>query len=543
MPDTSPDALDKGLAKMRVIRRDASFTLKKSSLLHDEIQVPGVGKVPFQLRPYQQQMVFHLLLMPRFVVGEDTGCGKTIEVIGALAHLWEKNPALRVIVVGTKSLASQWEEELRRFFREVNVFVAAGEVDKRKKMREAFLKCDRYPVLVYTYGSIARDFTDLQEWTGHLLVADEATVFKEPKTQIHQVMEHLSATASRAWALTATLLKNNLVEGYGIFRVVVPGVFPHSPSTFMKSYCLLQMRLVARGRRVPQIIGYAPDQIDAYREVIEPFYLGRSKRDVAKDLPRVLPPVEIPVALTPAEWSLYRDAQAGVLQVGEKKDDGTTQTKMSALLRCQQVVNHPGLVEVEDVPSSKLSVLVDLLTTGDYAEQQVIVFSRFRTLIVDRIEPALRAARVTVTRVTGGENDAQRAQARTDFQEGRARVILLTSAGGEGINLQAASVIVFYDTPWSAGDYVQILGRMVRIGSLHERAVTLHLVAKPPGGRATKTIDDYTLQVLRGKVALFEKVLDRKVFDAPDAPAAVDPSLSGESEVDAIFSLLRSAEG
>ncbi len=530
---------------MREIRRDKSFILKKSSLLRDEVEVPGVGKVPFQLRPYQQQMVFHLILMPRFVVGEDTGCGKTIEVIGALAHLWEKNPTMRVLVVGTKSLASQWEEELRRFFREVNVFVAAGEVEKRRKVREAFLKCDRYPVLVYTYGSIARDFTDLQEWSGHLLVADEATVFKEPKTQIHQVMGHLGATASRAWALTATLLKNNLVEGYGIFRVIVPGVFPASPSTFIKSYCLTQLRLVARGRRVPQIIGYAPDQIEAYREAIEPYYLGRSKRDVASDLPKVLPPVEIPVSLSPAEWSLYRDAQAGLLQVGEKKDDGTTQTKMSALLRCQQVVNHAGLVEVADVPSSKLSVLVDLLTSGDYADQQVIVYSRFRTLIVNHIEPALRAQHVTVTRVTGGENDAQRAQARADFQEGRARVILLTSAGGEGINLQAASAIVFYDTPWSAGDYVQILGRMVRIGSAHERAVTLHLVAKPPGGsRAQKTIDDYTLQVLRGKLALFEKVLDRKVFDDPTGPVApVDPSASMEGEIDTIFDMLRGEQG
>ena len=96
----SDTPLDKGLAKMRVIRRDASFTLKKSSLLHDEIQVPGVGKVPFQLRPYQQQMVFHLLLMPRFVVGEDTGCGKctTLDTIlatrmdGQLMSVRDKGP-------------------------------------------------------------------------------------------------------------------------------------------------------------------------------------------------------------------------------------------------------------------------------------------------------------------------------------------------------------------------------------------------------------------------------------------------------------------
>lgn len=529
------------LERIRKIRQDKSFQIRKSHLLRDQIEIPGKGLRPFQLRTYQQQMVFHLLISPRFVVGDDVGTGKTVSTAGALAHLWEKNPALKVLICTTKSTAEQWKTELNRFFHKVNVFVAAGDAAKRAKQRENFVACSEYAVLVYTYGSIARDFSEVQNWAGYLLIADEATAFKESKAQIHQVMEHVSRQAARAWGLTATLIRNNLYEGYGILRVISPGVFSNSPSKFIQQYCLTQLVPIGRGRKVPKIIGYAPDQVEAFKEAIEPHYLGRSKREVASDLPPVIP-IEIPIHLSQAEWDLYREALAGTLQVGQPDPSGVkpTVTKMSVLIRCQQVVNHPGLVE-SDLDSSKLQILMEYLTEGDLQDQQVIIFSRFKQLVVNHLEPALQARKVPVCRITGDENTKEREENKLKFQSGQARVILITSAGGEGINLQAASVIVFYDTPWSAGEYVQIIGRMCRIGSEHERVVAIHLVAKPPQiVRAQETIDGYTMQVLQKKVDLFEKVLDRKVHDRPfgQSDQISGPTNPEYSEMDQIFGAL-----
>jgi SNF2 family DNA or RNA helicase len=84
------------------------------------------------------------------------------------------------------------------------------------------------------------------------------------------------------------------------------------------------------------------------------------------------------------------------------------------------------------------------------------------------------------------------------------RVIFITMAGGDAINLQAAKALIFFDTPWSAGDYLQILGRMIRIGSDHESVYAIHMVAR-------NTIDERVQGVVKKKMGLIEQVLGERV--------------------------------
>ena len=84
------------------------------------------------------------------------------------------------------------------------------------------------------------------------------------------------------------------------------------------------------------------------------------------------------------------------------------------------------------------------------------------------------------------------------------QVIFITMAGGDAINLQTAKATVFYDTPWSAGDYIQIIGRMIRIGSEHDRVYAIHLVCKD-------TVDDRVQAVRRKKMKLIEAVLGERL--------------------------------
>ena len=95
------------------------------------------------------------------------------------------------------------------------------------------------------------------------------------------------------------------------------------------------------------------------------------------------------------------------------------------------------------------------------------------------------------------------------------KVIIITDAGSESINLQAAAAMIFFDTPWSWGRYVQLLGRMIRIGSPHQAVLAIHLLAKRPGqGKKTETIDHKVIQKLRKKKGLIDQVLGEAAVGA-----------------------------
>ena len=352
-------------------------------------------------------------------------------------------------------------------------------------------------------------------FAGGVLVSN-CTVVKNPKTQVHQVVRHLSYQADRTWALTATLIKNNLMEGYGIYRVVNPELFPTTANAFMHYYCLVEMVRVANNRRVPKIVGYLPERVKEFRERIDLTYLGRPKHEVASELPALILKT-IEVGLSPAQRDKYEEALEGLenyglanLVVGEAQghdEEVKDVTKLTSLIYCQEIVNHLGLIGCEG-PSDKTAKLFDLLSEGDLAEEKVIIFSRFKKM-VDILMPLFRKAKIKAVRVTGEEDGDDRRAAMAAFQDPNSdtRVICITMAGGDAINLQAAKAIIFFDTPWSAGDFIQIVGRMIRIGSTHDRCYAIHLVAR---GRK-KTIDHRVLEVMQKKMTLIEAVIGKRL--------------------------------
>lgn len=480
--------------------------------------------VPLELRPYQQQMVVHIITIPRFVVGDDCGLGKTVESISGLCHIWKRDPNHKVLVLTKKSSVPQWEDEFQKFTNGVDVFVATGSPKKRKKSQERWAGCSGPTVLIQGYTSACNDFSDLQHWEGYTLILDEVTVVKNPGTRVHKICRHYSSQAQRCWGLTATLIKNNLLEGYGIFKVVKPKLFPYSKNAFINQFCVTRMQRVANGRMVPQIVGYRPSDIVKFRDKIqgtqtnelegtkvigEPSYLGRPKHSVAKDLP-VLTTKTIRVGMTRFQHEKYQEALAGLLEMGDGDEKETTQ--LTALIYCQEIVNHPALIGFDaGYKSEKLDALVDMLTEGgDLHDEKVIVFTRFKEMVNVAI-PVLQKQGIKCVRVTGDEDESQRREAMKAFQDynNETRVIFITMAGGDAINLQSAKALVFYDSPWSAGDYLQIIGRMIRIGSENDTCYAVHLVCRD-------TIDERVGQVVRKKMKLIEQVLGERVKGQDD---------------------------
>lgn len=518
------------LERLRALRTRKDLTIKrKSPYLRESVRMPDGSERPFTLRYYQIQMVAHLLAMKQFVVGDDMGLGKTVESIAALAHVWTADPTVpkTALLLTIKSAVMQWAREIERFTQGVQVFVCRGKPAEREIIRKQFQEAPEPKVLLMGYRTAVRDFAKIQDWRWGVFCGDEIATVKSTKTQVHQMCRHLAGQSERAWGLTGTLLKNRLVEGYGVFRVIKPSLFTHATETaFITDYGIIEMLQVGRNRKVPQLKGYRTRDILRFKEKIEPYYLGRPKHEVATELP-LLTTREIRVGLGPEQVELYTAALGGLLEVhGEEKEV----TPLTAVTYCQEIVNHPALVGT-DGSSPKLDALVDLLTEGDLADEKVIVFTRFEKMVGVGIT-ALEKAGVKCVRVTGRETKESERQAAMDaFQDPNSdvRCIWITTAGSDAINLQMAKALVFYDTPYSAGVYLQTLGRMIRIGSVHDRVYAIHLVG-------ADTIDEDVLAVRDKKMTLIEMVLGQRLKGERE-----EAVLDSDSEVNDLFDRLKKA--
>jgi hypothetical protein len=443
----------------------------------------------------------------------------TLQAIAALCYLWEKNHDQKAIILAPKSAVEQWAGEFHRFTTGVKTFVCRGTPAKRREIRSAFQHQTGPAVLIMGYRIAVQDFADIQDWSGYVFITDEASAYKNDSTQVHQVVKFMGTKCDRLWGLSATIIKNHLIEGWGIYRVVVPGLFGNK-NNFLNDFCVTRLQQIPGSRRqIPIIVGYRDRDIKEFRRKIDPYFLGRPKFEVASELPPLVTK-HLKVGMTKAQEDKYQEALEGLLLVGEKTGqvDEKEVTKLTAVTYCQQIVNHLELIGC-DGDSEKLDALLDLVGEGgDLEGDKVIIFTRFRKM-VDILVPVLKKAGIRAVRITGEEDEKERKEAQDDFQNPKsdARVVCITTAAAEAINLQTAKAIVFYDTPWSAGDYLQILGRMIRIGSVHDRCYAIHLVSEG-------TIDERVCKVLAKKMGLVEAVLGKRIKGEGDSGVMVDAS-------------------
>jgi SNF2 family DNA or RNA helicase len=549
---------------LKKVRESKTVSLKPTSMLRSEIVDLDGTLQPLRLRYYQVQAIFHLLSMKRMVLGDAAGSGKTICAIASLCYAWEKEPTNKAIIIVPKSALRQWAAEIERFATGIKIFLIDGKLPERKKTYEAFAAYagNKKAVMLMGYAILMRDWNEgatrplkpdgqpdmkaplspglLNGITKRIpnltIIADECTAFKNNRTKTWQVCRELSDRANRCYGLTATLLKNNLIEGFCIYKCIYPDVF-NTKTNFMDTFCVTRMQPVAGGRKVPIIIGYK--NLELFRQRIDPFFLGRPKHVISDELPKLITR-EVIVKLSTAEEAKYEEALSGILSLGDGEvKDYEEHKRFVALIYCQLIVNSLSLirykqgdvidldlvqeeqVEVEAL-SSKEQALLDLLT-DEFEDEKVIVYTRFASLI-PRLQTLCKKSGIESVAITGKvvdtKNNPARQKAMQAFQDlkSKFRVIFISDAGSEAINLQAAGAMIFFDAPWSWGNYVQLLGRPIRIGSPHQHVIAVHLVAERSGDtvKERKTIDRYTLEILQRKKNLFDKVLGEAAVGALD---------------------------
>lgn len=627
------------LEKIRQIRTQAEMNLKPSPFLRESYIDDAGDELPVKLRNYQKSGILNLLMSPRMILGDDTGLGKTLEILSTIGYVWLKEPEYVPVVLTKKSSLYQWAAETQKFLHGMTaVTVDGGPYDRERIYEDFFQNHDpsQKRLLIMTYDALLKDaqesvvrksdhkatptakkelagarkllksaeqaeraegaefesyfntrqyeiwdhakavvaigaedkprpalpnnWVDRDErfvqsrlalvksvfhWKaevarleslvhptvvtpgllGHvkmfhtkhpdaklMLVMDEVHVVKNYHGKIHAAAADFAKSCERVYGLTATPVKNRLMEFFALFRIVMPGLFP-KVTWFQNEYCVTKLQRIGGGRSVPVVIGYK--NLDKFVQVIEPFYLSRRKYDVAAELPQLVTR-ELRCELTDLQEELYDMAEDGLLEK-DADPDSSSAAVLSAMTLVQEAIDSPTLINDEEGKpfqgsSSKVDTMLELLE-DELDGVKTIIFSRFERMVSLTCE-ALKAKGIKHVRITGKENKASdREKAKMAFQDPKSgvNVILITTAGSESINLHSAEHFIFIDSPWSWGDYVQLIGRMIRIGSKHSMTVATHLVAVRQSGK--KTMDHYVIKKLKSKKALADKVAGEGLKD------------------------------
>lgn len=451
--------------------------------------------------------VAHLFLRPRFLLADPTGGGKTPQALVAFGYLREKDPSLKLLVVTTKGAQFQWKTSVERFLPGFRAEVLGHDARTRARLSPTVRKrgylCDwtSADVLITTYATLALDESEiLTHFDRYILVLDEVHKVKSHKQdKLFPAALHVSQKARCCWGLSATPMQNDrLDELYSVMEVVRPGTFGDWRQ-FRRLYHILRL-VKPKWKPKPgkpvrpfyEIIGYQNQ--DHLQAVIQPFYLRRPLEVIQAGLPPV----------TYRREDVFLDAKQrkayDTLWKGQWPGATEKLQKIQVLTRAQQLLAWPEIVGYR-VPNAYLDALVALLK-GEFVDQKVLVYSKFAE-VVKKLGPALQAEGITHSRVIGEDSAQAREVARLSFQsDPKVKVMLLTDAGGEALDLQAASAVIFYDLPWSYGGFQQVIGRARRIGSAHANVLAVLL-------GAPQTIADTIIEILTRKEQTIRNIIQQ----------------------------------
>jgi SNF2 family DNA or RNA helicase len=416
-------------------------------------------------------------------LADDMGLGKTVQAIALLLDRARLGPAL---VLAPTSVSFNWVDELRRFAPTLRPILYTD------SDRTAGLgKLGKRDVVIATYGLLVNDADKLAATKFATLVVDEAQALKNPNTRRARAARMLDADFRVA--LSGTPFENHLGELWSLFSVIFPGLLG-SWDQFRDRYA------------VPIERDKNADARAALSRVLRPFLLRRTKQEVARELP-ARTEIEVPVALSDDEHTLYEDARLAALAELATKDKSGMQDQrrrfqvLAALTRLRLLASHPKLYDgTSTVPSSKLARAVELLEELRAEGHRALVFSQFTSHLA-LVREALDARSFRYLYLDGSTPAAERGQLVRRFQEGTFEVFLISlKAGGQGINLTAADYIVHLDPWWNPAVEDQATDRAHRIGQT--KPVTVYRLI------ARGTIEEQILALHREKRALVAGILE-----------------------------------
>lgn len=482
------------------------------------------------LRPYQEQG-FHWIARLRSIgfggiLADEMGLGKTLQVLAFLSA-WgnekrieilnleqngssekpkkhgrkKKSQSLleakekqcmnelalegRTLIICPASLVYNWEKEIRRFTPELSAVVIAGNQQQRQLLVEEAQE-NKTNVWITSYDLLKRDVAFYEGVHFDNEIIDEAQYIKNHTTQASQSVRLVDSDFRLA--LTGTPIENHLGELWSIMDYLMPG-FLYNYSRFSKEY---------EGIRDEN-----SEKLERLRTMVHPFILRRLKRDVLTELPDKLEE-SVVVKLEGQQKKLY-EAYASRLRIQlEEKDNAAVKSGkleiLAELTRLRQLCCDPSLVvENYQGESAKLDACMELVSQAVDGGHKILLFSQFTTML-DLICSRLSLVGYPYYRIDGSVSKEKRMEMVDSFDYDDVPVFCISlKAGGTGLNLTAADIVIHYDPWWNQAAQNQATDRTHRIGQ--KNTVTVYELI------AEDTIEEQIQNIKQDKVKLMDQVL------------------------------------
>lgn len=442
-----------------------------------------------ELRPYQQDGLNWLTFLQRFgfggILADDMGLGKTLQTLALLLHLKNQGQLNKpVLVVCPTSLTSNWLHEAMRFTPQLRTCLIQG-----SKRKQTFAQIKSSDLVITTYPLLPRDIRSYADHHFSMLILDEAQLIKNPNTRIATDVRMIKCDTRLC--LSGTPLENHLGELWALMDFALPGLLGGRKS-FNKHY-----RTAIEGQR-------DQDRQHELARRIAPFMLRRTKADVAQDLP---PKTEIVqyVELEGKQRTLYESIRISMEKrirdlIAQKGMARSHIEFLDALLKLRQACIDPRLVKLEKaadiLESAKLNWLSENIPVLLEEGRHILLFSQF-TEVLGLVEKLLDDKHIAYAKLTGQTRHRQ--QVIDQFQNGEVKVFLVSlKAGGSGLNLTAADVVIHVDPWWNPAVENQATDRAYRIGQ--DKPVFVYKLV------AANTIEERIQQMQKQKQALADSL-------------------------------------
>lgn len=444
---------------------------------------------------YQKQGTRILSSMPFMILGDDMGLGKSKQSLDAAVAIGAK----RILILCPKTLCYNWAAEVDRWHPEMTHGVVPDftsdkrEAEKGKSSRTApikelgftnfWLEQNRPQIVIANYEKARMNAWPMSlKWD--VVILDEATKLKNHNTFIYKTVKRLLRRAEVAWALTGTPLEIRVIELYNILGLLRPAVL----GGYMRFF---EQHVVQDS--VGTVIGIK--NIDLLRERISPFMLRRTKQEVLKQLP---PKIynNVYVKMTPIENNAYNMMKVEFNNWLEEHNVSGKGNPLTEMLRMRQFCCTPDLFTDELGKGSKFEMLQELV--GGWSGK-IVIFCFFEQ-VIQRLMGWLNVHPQAF--ISGTVSDSKERIRRVDaFNKGElGKVFLSTDAGGMGLNITGADMIIHYDQLFNPQRMHQREDRLHRIGQLNRVTVVNMLTLD--------SIDVGMYQLNKEREHLFEEVID-----------------------------------
>lgn len=403
------------------------------------------------------------------ILADEMGLGKTIQTIAFLLSNKDK----KSIVITPTALIYNWKNELEKFAPTLKVGLLHAAKSEREKILD---NIDNYDVILTTYTTYKNDIDKYKNINFDYCIIDEAQNIKNPDAIITKAIKNVNAKVK--FALTGTPIENNLMELWSIFDFIMPG-YLYNKSKFKSIF-------VNNDKNVIEL-----------KNLIKPFILRRTKKEVITELPDKIEQ-KIIIDLEKEHKRAYK-GYVNLITRKIKENNQDNITVFSYLTKLRQLCLSPELmVKNYQGKNSKLDVLINII--NDSSDEKILVFSQF-TKVLEVIGKRLNEENILYSYLDGKTSAKDRVKLVEEFNTNNNKVFLISlKAGGTGLNLTSANIVVHFDPWWNPAVEDQASDRAHRIGQKNVVNV-IKLIAKG-------TAEERVINLQETKKELIEDVIN-----------------------------------